>query len=76
VSGILDADAITLSMANLVRDGLDPAPAARAVMAAVAMNTVAKAGLVFVLGSAALRRAVGAVLVSAAIIAAASIPFI
>jgi len=51
VSGINDVDAITLSTANLVADGLDPAAGARAVMLAVIVNTVVKAGVVAALGT-------------------------
>jgi uncharacterized membrane protein (DUF4010 family) len=68
VSGINDVDAITLSMANLVRDGLDPAPAARAVLAAVVVNTAVKAGLVVWLGSRRLAAPVVAVLLPAALV--------
>lgn len=68
VSGINDVDAITLSMANLVRDGLDPVPAARAVLAAVVVNTAVKAGLVVWLGSRRLAAPVVAVLLPAALV--------
>ncbi len=46
VSGINDVDAINLSMANLVDDGLDATSAAQAVLIAVAVNTAVKAALV------------------------------
>ncbi len=51
VSGINDVDAITLSTANLVSDGLDPVAGARVVLAAVIVNTAVKAGIVAVLGT-------------------------
>ncbi len=68
VSGINDVDAITLSMANLVRDGLDPTSAARAVLAAVAVNTAVKGGLVLALGSRRVARITGLVLFPAAVV--------
>ncbi|HTN60879.1 MAG TPA: MgtC/SapB family protein [Devosia sp.] len=43
VSGIVDADAITISMARLGGNGLDPRTAANAILVGVAVNTVAKA---------------------------------
>jgi uncharacterized membrane protein (DUF4010 family) len=70
VSGINDVDAITLSTANLVADGLDPAVGARAVMAAVVVNTVVKAGIVTVLGTRRLALGVGVGLVPAAVLGA------
>ncbi|HSM02021.1 MAG TPA: MgtC/SapB family protein [Acidimicrobiia bacterium] len=67
VSGINDVDAITLATANFVRDGTVPvATGAGAVLAAVAVNTLVKAGLAFALGSRALGLRVAAVLVPAA----------
>jgi uncharacterized membrane protein (DUF4010 family) len=44
-AGTTDVDAITLSMAGLVRDGLDPQAASTAVFLAVGSNTVVKAVL-------------------------------
>jgi uncharacterized membrane protein (DUF4010 family) len=59
VSGINDVDAITLAMADEVaRRGLDPTFAAQAVLAAVVVNTLVKAGMAVVLGSKSLGRAV------------------
>lgn len=46
LSGINDVDAINLSMANLVNDGLGADDGARAVLLAVATNTLVKASLV------------------------------
>ena len=51
VSGINDVDAISLSTANLVADGLDPVVGAKVVLLAVAVNTVVKAAIVIALGS-------------------------
>jgi uncharacterized membrane protein (DUF4010 family) len=52
VSGINDVDAITLAASNLVRDGaVSPGVGAKAVLAAVAVNTLVKAGLAVALGS-------------------------
>lgn len=55
VSGLADVDAITLSVADRARDALDPRIAARAIVLAAVTNTLAKAGLVAVLGVPALR---------------------
>lgn len=67
VSGINDVDAITLAAANFVRDGTVPVDTgAGAVLAAVVVNTLVKAGLAFALGSRALGLRVAAVLVPAA----------
>lgn len=69
VSGINDVDAITLAMADEVaRQGVDPTFAAQAVLAAVVVNTLVKAGMATVLGSKALGRAVAITLVPAAIL--------
>lgn len=67
VSGINDVDAITLATSNLVRGGSISAPAATdAILAAVVVNTLAKAGLAFAFGTRALGIRVGAVLAPAA----------
>lgn len=71
VSGLADVDAITLSVGNLVGDGLDVGTGARAVLVAAAVNTALKAGLVLLVGTAALARSVGGVLVPTAVVAAA-----
>jgi uncharacterized membrane protein (DUF4010 family) len=69
VSGINDVDAITLAMANEVaRQGLAPTVAARAVLAAVIVNTLVKAGMAVVLGNKALGRSVALTLVPAALL--------
>ncbi len=68
VSGINDVDAITLATANLVRDGMAPAVGAQTVLLAVSVNTIAKAGLAWLLGGAWYRRTVSAGLVPAAIL--------
>lgn len=59
VGGLADADAITLSMAELssAGGGLAPATAARAIVMAAMSNTVAKGGIVLASGSPGLRRA-------------------
>ncbi len=60
VSGINDVDAINLSMANLVNDGLWAVDGARAVLLAVATNTLVKASLVAGVGDRkALRTVIG-----------------
>jgi uncharacterized membrane protein (DUF4010 family) len=58
VSGISDVDAITLSTANLVRDGIDPVLGTKVVILAVAVNTLVKAIVVAVVGNRHVRRAV------------------
>lgn len=68
VSGIADVDAITLSTANLVADGLDPRVGAQAVVLAVITNTALKGLLVAALGSGRLRRAVTTVLLPTALV--------
>lgn len=55
LSGLNDVDAITLSTANLVNDGLSTTAAARAILIAAAVNTVVKAGLAASLGNKRLR---------------------
>jgi uncharacterized membrane protein (DUF4010 family) len=71
VSGINDVDAITLAASNLVRDGAaSAAVGAQAVLAAVAVNTLVKAGLAVVLGSRRLGARVAPVLGVAAVGAA------
>lgn len=69
VSGINDVDAISLSTANLVRDGLDPTTGAKVILLAVAVNTMVKAGIVASLGSKKLAKAVATALVPAAVAA-------
>lgn len=71
VSGINDVDAITLAMADEVaRQGLDPTFGAQAVLAAVVVNTLVKAGMAAVLGSKSLGRAVAFTLIPAALLGA------
>jgi len=62
-SGLADVDALTLSMAELsARGGLDVDTASRAVVLAVASNTVVKGAMVVALGSRAMARSVAPVL--------------
>ena len=57
LAGLTDVDAITLSMAGLVRDGGTDAPTGvAAIVVASLMNTLVKCGLIVALGSAGLRR--------------------
>ena len=57
VAGLTDVDAITLAMANLVRDDASSLQiAARAIVIAVMANTVTKSGMAIGLGSPELRR--------------------
>ena len=59
-SGVADVDAITLSMAELSREGqgLELRTAARAIVLAAASNTLVKGGIVLSTGSAALRKVI------------------
>jgi uncharacterized membrane protein (DUF4010 family) len=70
LSGTTDVDAITLSMAQYAKNG-DNGVAANAILIAALSNTLAKAGMVFVLGSPALRGPILAA--TAAIVVAGSV---
>ncbi|MBI5157990.1 MAG: DUF4010 domain-containing protein [Acidimicrobiia bacterium] len=73
VSGVNDVDAITLAASNLVHDGQVAATSgARAVLAAVAVNTLVKAALAVAVGSRRLGMRVAAVLIPAAMGAGAA----
>ncbi len=50
LAGAMDVDAITLSMANLVREGLDPSSGSITIILGVASNTVVKIILALMLG--------------------------
>ncbi len=50
LAGTTDVDAITLSMANQAKAGLDPSVAATTIMLGAASNTIVKAGLAIGLG--------------------------
>ncbi|HEX7898098.1 MAG TPA: DUF4010 domain-containing protein [Planctomycetota bacterium] len=56
LAGLTDVDAVTLSMANLAKQGLDPRHAAVTILIAVASNTLVKAGMTVALGGWALGR--------------------
>lgn len=56
VSGIADVDAIILSLSSLAKNGLSPVTANYAILIAILSNTLAKAALVFFLGTAQLFR--------------------
>jgi uncharacterized membrane protein (DUF4010 family) len=59
IAGMTDVDAIALSMAQLARGDLaSPESAARAIVLAVASNTLFKAGMVIFLGAPGLRRVI------------------
>ncbi len=60
-AGSTDVDAITLSMADQSRRGLDPAVATGAILMATVFNTLVKTGMVFVLGGRVLARRLGIV---------------
>jgi uncharacterized membrane protein (DUF4010 family) len=70
VSGLNDVDAITLSMGNLVHAGLPVEHASAAVLAAVTVNTLVKAGLAVAIGGQMHARKVGPVLGMAAAVTA------
>lgn len=75
--GLTDVDAVTVSMARLLGDGLDAADAARAVVIAMIANTLLKLGLAAVIGSGRFRIAVVAGLAAmiVALLLAAYSPF-
>ena len=50
LAGMADVDAITLSVANLVREGLDPATGSITIILGVASNTVVKSVMALLLG--------------------------
>jgi len=50
LAGMADVDAITLSMANLVREGLDPATGSTTIILGIASNTVVKSIMALLLG--------------------------
>ncbi|MEW5849620.1 MAG: MgtC/SapB family protein [Myxococcota bacterium] len=50
LAGTTDVDAITLSMANLAREGLDPTVAVTTIILGTASNTMVKAGVAVVIG--------------------------
>ena len=59
VAGITDVDAITLSMSRLAGEGTVTSPTAvRAIVLAVASNTVVKGGIALVVGTGGLRKAI------------------
>ena len=70
LSGINDVDAINLSMANLVNDGLAAESGAKAVLIAVAVNTAVKAVMVLGIGD---RKALRAVVVVLGLAAAGGV---
>ncbi|MDH7516063.1 MAG: MgtC/SapB family protein [Bacteroidota bacterium] len=56
LAGTTDVDAITLSMANLAKSSVSQSAAATAILLAVVVNTLVKAGIAIVLGGASLRK--------------------
>ncbi len=56
VSGLADVDAITLSLANMVRTDLPAEVAARAILLATLVNTLVKGVLVFVIAGGSMAR--------------------
>ncbi len=71
IAGTTDVDAITLSMANEVRDGGDPAVAVTAIVLAAISNTIVKTGMVVALGGTAIRPRI--VIASLVILAASAV---
>jgi uncharacterized membrane protein (DUF4010 family) len=61
LSGVADVDAITISVARLVGDGLGVTAATTAIFIAAAVNTVVKAGIALGLGGTAMGLRVGVV---------------
>lgn len=77
LSGINDVDAITLSTANLVKGGgLSESVGAQAVLLAVAVNTLVKAGIAVAVGSKQLAKIVAVTLVPAAAAAVVAMFFV
>jgi len=68
VSGIAEVDALTLSMTRLARTTLGPETAAQAILLAVAVNSIAKGVLAWIIGGAGIGRRV--LLIAALAIAA------
>lgn len=68
VSGIVDADALTISMARLGGDGLDLRTAAQAIMVGVGVNTATKAMMAFSVGG----RRLGLMVIAASLAALAA----
>lgn len=58
ISGLADADAVVLSLAQLSREGTDPVVAGQGIVLAAVSNTFAKGGIVLLTGGQALRRAI------------------
>jgi uncharacterized membrane protein (DUF4010 family) len=56
VAGTTDVDAITLSMANLAKSSVSEVTASAAILIAITVNTIVKAGIAISLGATALRR--------------------
>jgi uncharacterized membrane protein (DUF4010 family) len=50
LAGFTDVDAMTLSMANLVREGLHPVVGSTAIILGVASNSVCKIGIALLIG--------------------------
>lgn len=51
ISGFMDVDAITVSMANMAKDGLMQKPAAISIIIAALTNTFSKAAIFFIFGN-------------------------
>lgn len=76
LSGFVDVDAITISMSNLAKTGLNRDVAVTSIVIAVIVNTLAKAGVFFVFGSRKLAKSIGLVLVFMSIAGILSLFFI
>ena len=68
VSGIVDVDAITLSLAGMSDAGLDPAVAVAGIVIAAATNCLVKGGMALAVGGLRLGRAVAFPLIAAALV--------
>ncbi|MBU4460580.1 MAG: DUF4010 domain-containing protein, partial [Verrucomicrobia bacterium] len=75
LAGLTDADAITLSMAQMARDSAAMHAPALAIVIAVVANTVAKCGIVVALGSRALMGRVAALTLFLLAVAAVAVWF-
>ncbi len=76
ISGLTQVDAITLSVAKLARESMDPAVAGTAILFAALSNTVAKAVIGFTLGDRGIRKPLGISLGVMFLAGFATLPFI
>jgi len=66
-SGLVDVDPITLSMSQMIKEGLEVSVAARAILIAVSVNSCIKGIFSWIIGGRALALRVGSTLVGAVV---------